>query len=64
MASGTESCWRCGVQWAQEDEPPTTLRLVTGGAANRSRSDFERRIDEGGAFGSDLAVARRAAVRR
>jgi hypothetical protein len=29
MASGTDTCWRCGVQWASEDQPATTLRLVS-----------------------------------
>jgi hypothetical protein len=28
MASGADTCWRCGVEWATEDQPPTTLRLV------------------------------------
>jgi hypothetical protein len=64
MASGTVSCWRCGVQWAQEDQPPTRLRLIAGGAQDHSRSDVERWANEGGSFGSDVAVARRAAVRR
>jgi len=28
MASGADICWHCGVQWAPEDAPATTLRLV------------------------------------
>lgn len=28
MASGADTCWRCGVAWATEEQPPTTLRLV------------------------------------
>jgi predicted amidophosphoribosyltransferase len=28
LASGAASCWRCGVAWATEEQPPTTLRLV------------------------------------
>ena len=28
MASGADSCWHCGTQWATEEEPATTLRLV------------------------------------
>jgi hypothetical protein len=28
MASGADTCWRCGVEWASEDGPATTLRLV------------------------------------
>ena len=31
MASGAGTCWRCGVAWATEEEPPTTLRLVHSG---------------------------------
>ncbi len=33
MASAADSCWRCGVEWAPEAAPPTTLRLVTSDAA-------------------------------
>ena len=29
MASGATTCWRCGVAWATEGPPPTTLRLVS-----------------------------------
>jgi hypothetical protein len=46
------------------DPPPTRLRLIAGGARDHSRSDVERWANEGGNFGSDVAVARRAAVRR
>ena len=28
MASGAGACWRCGVEWASEEQPPATLRLV------------------------------------
>ena len=28
MASGEDTCWRCGVEWTREDAPATTLRLV------------------------------------
>jgi hypothetical protein len=28
MASSSDTCWRCGTQWATESEPPTTLQLV------------------------------------
>jgi hypothetical protein len=31
MASGDPTCWRCGVAWATEEQPPTTLRLVPSG---------------------------------
>ena len=28
MAGQEDSCWRCGVEWAPEQSPRTTLRLV------------------------------------
>jgi hypothetical protein len=28
MASSAATCWRCGVAWATDEQPPTTLRLV------------------------------------
>jgi hypothetical protein len=31
MASGAATCWRCGVAWATEEQPPTVLRLVPSG---------------------------------
>ena len=32
MARQEDTCWRCGTQWASEDQPQTTLRLIVGGA--------------------------------
>ena len=29
MASGEDTCWRCGVAWAPAVQPPARLRLVT-----------------------------------
>jgi hypothetical protein len=31
MAGQEDECWRCGVQWASEDGPRTTLRMIRGG---------------------------------
>jgi hypothetical protein len=31
MARQEGSCWRCGTQWASEDQPQTRLRLIAGG---------------------------------
>ena len=28
MARQEDSCWRCGVEWATEQTPPATLRLI------------------------------------
>lgn len=30
MAGSDDKCWRCGVEWATEGAPSTTLRLVPG----------------------------------
>ena len=32
MAGHDDRCWRCGVEWAPEAGPPTTLRLVPAAA--------------------------------
>jgi hypothetical protein len=31
MAGQEDTCWHCGAQWASEDVPRTTLRLIAGG---------------------------------
>jgi hypothetical protein len=28
MAGQQDTCWRCGVEWATEQTPPTTLRPI------------------------------------
>jgi hypothetical protein len=57
MGRQDDACWRCGTQWAAEDEPRTALRLIPGGgsahsanerAATQARLDADRWIDEGG----------------
>jgi hypothetical protein len=52
MASDEDACWRCGVQWAAEDEPRTTLRLVSAGAPSEADPDTGRWINEGGSVAS------------
>jgi hypothetical protein len=32
MAREEGTCWRCGTQWASEDERRTRLRVIPGGA--------------------------------
>jgi RNA polymerase subunit RPABC4/transcription elongation factor Spt4 len=32
MARQEDTCWRCGTQWASEDAPRTTLKVIAGGA--------------------------------
>ncbi len=36
MASGADTCWRCGTQWATEAQPPATLRLVADPSSEAS----------------------------
>ena len=73
MARQEDTCWRCGTQWASEDGPRTTLRLITGGAqaedrpepaiavAARADSDArlaaDRWVDEGGSLVAEAARA-------
>lgn len=33
MARQENACWRCGTDWATEDEPTATLRLVSARAS-------------------------------
>jgi hypothetical protein len=32
MARQEDTCWRCGTDWASEDRPRPTLKLIAGGA--------------------------------
>jgi hypothetical protein len=32
LARQEGTCWRCGTQWAAEDGPRTTLKVIAGGA--------------------------------
>ena len=52
MVSDEDGCWRCGVAWAAEDEPRTTLRLVPAGPSSEAGLDTERWINEGGSVAS------------
>jgi hypothetical protein len=72
MARQEGTCWRCGTQWASEEGPRTTLRVIVGGAqaedrlepaiaiaaraASDARLDAERWANEGGRFASEAAV--------
>jgi hypothetical protein len=75
MARQDASCWRCGAQWASEDEPPTRLRVIAGGrlahpvaepARVQTRDDDDRWRNGGGNVGSEAPAAplRAAAARR
>ena len=53
MARQEDACWRCGTEWAAEDEPRTRLTLIAGGATTaRAASDgglaADRWSNEGG----------------
>ena len=56
MARQEDTCWRCGTDWASEDRPRPTLKLIAGGArvASDASLDPERWANEGGAA---IAVA-------
>ena len=38
MAAQEDTCWRCGVEWASEEGPRTTLRLISGDAPARTEA--------------------------
>ena len=37
MARQENACWRCGTQWASEDGPRTTLKVIPGRCARTGR---------------------------
>ncbi len=80
MARQEDTCWRCGTQWASEDGPRTTLKLVAGvaqaeerpdpaiavaaRAASDARLDADRWTNEGGSFPSEVTAPLPAAAAR
>lgn len=74
MARQAERCWRCGTQWASEDEPRTRLRVIPGGApaagagndraARAARIDMDRWADEGGSVPLEARARLRATTNR
>jgi hypothetical protein len=60
MASDEDTCWRCGVEWASEQGPRTTLRLIPGDA----RLDTERWTNEGGSVTPEAAASLDATAAR
>jgi hypothetical protein len=44
MARQEETCWRCGVEWASEEGPRTTLRLVPDAAPGQAEATPDRPI--------------------
>ena len=64
MARQSETCWRCGTQWASEDEPRTRLRVIPGGAVVPARPDVDRWVDEGGSVALEARAALRVITKR
>jgi hypothetical protein len=74
MARQAETCWRCGTQWASENEPRTRLRVIPGGApaagagneraARPARIDMDRWADEGGSVPLEARARLRATTTR
>lgn len=70
MARQGDTCWRCGTQWATEDRPRTSLRVIPGGAStdaagtaravSESRAAMDRWVDEGGRVPFEAAAVLRA----
>ena len=58
MARQEDTCWRCGTQWASEDGPRTTLRVIAGGGRGVSdaRLDADRWANEGGSVAAEAAA--------
>lgn len=46
MAGHEDACWRCGVDWASEEGPQTTLRLVPAAAPSQAEETPRPRIAE------------------
>jgi len=63
MARQEDTCWRCGTEWASEQEPRTTLHLIPG-AAPKQAEDAERWTNEGGSFASEVTAPVVAAAAR
>jgi hypothetical protein len=73
MARQATACWRCGTQWASENEPRTRLRVISGGmpaaagnerAVRAARIEMDRWADEGGRVPLEARVRLRATTDR
>jgi predicted amidophosphoribosyltransferase len=80
MSRQEDTCWRCGTEWASEDAPRTTLRVIAGGrsarhastaavghharAVSRARSDMDRWVNEGGSLPFEAAALLGATTKR
>jgi hypothetical protein len=59
MARQEAACWNCGTQWAAEDVPQPTLRVIPGGAGRAQDIDEDRWIMDGGSYAYDAAAQMR-----
>jgi hypothetical protein len=57
MARQEDTCWRCGTEWASEEEP-----LIPGDAPKQGE-DAERWTNEGGSFAAEVTTPLPAARR-
>jgi hypothetical protein len=44
MAGQEDTCWQCGASWAANDETPSQLRVLPGGASTHREDAGEPRI--------------------
>jgi hypothetical protein len=63
MARQESACWGCGIEWAPEQEPQTTLWLIHGDAPTQT-GDADRWTNEGGSFASEVTAPLRATAAR
>ena len=71
MARQEDACWQCGTQWASEDGPRTTLKVILGGARGQvadrlpptiadtvaaASDEADRWTNEGGSVGIETAA--------
>jgi hypothetical protein len=64
MARQENACWRCDKNWATEDDPTTTLRLVSGGAPADASSASHARIARTPSSGERAATQARLDANR
>jgi hypothetical protein len=66
MARQESACWHCGAQWAAEEPPPLTLRVIAGGQSAPRVADLAETqaglltdawVDDGGSVGPARVAA-------
>jgi hypothetical protein len=46
MARQEDTCWRCGATWVSNDETPSRLRVIPGGAGADGQAITSSSIEE------------------